>query len=97
MIEIENDQAIDFIKKNYQEYLDEDLKHQIKQYDLFTNSLIGCIVGIIVSALIYGYTKSIVFIVLVWILLCCGVFCSSKRKVLIKDIVRKVNQQIKKK
>ncbi len=97
MIEIENDQAIDFIKKNYQEYLDDALKQQIKQYDLYTNSLIGCIVGSIVSAVIYGYTKCIVFIVLVGILLFCGIFCSWKRKILIKDIVRKVNQQIKKK
>ena len=34
MIEVENDQAIDFIEKNYQEYLDDALKQQIKQYDL---------------------------------------------------------------
>ncbi len=97
MIEVENDQAIDFIKKNYQEYLNEELKQQIQQYDLLTNSLIGCMIASIVSAVIYGYTKNVLFIVLVGVLLCCGIFCSARRKVMIKQIVKKVNQEIKKK
>ncbi len=97
MIEVENDQAIDFIKKNYQEYLNDVLKQQISQYDLFTNSLIFCMLGSIVSAVIYGYTKQVIFIMLVGILLCCGIVCSKKRKILIKDIVKGVNQQLKKK
>ncbi len=94
MIEVDNDQAIELIKKQYTKYITEDIQKNIDQYDKYTNGLLGCIVGCIICAVIYGYTKWIVFIVLVAIALAVGLFFSWKRKILNKDIVKGINQQL---
>ncbi len=95
MIEVDNDQAIELIKKHYSEYITDEIQQMINKYDTQTNSLLGCIIGCIICAVIYGYTKCFVFIVGVGILLVFGLFFSYKRKVLIKDIVKSINLQLK--
>jgi FtsH-binding integral membrane protein len=95
MIEVDNDQAIELIKKHYTEYITDEIQPMINKYDTQTNGLLGCIIGCIICAVIYGYTKWTLFIVCVGILLVFGLFFSYKRKVLIKDIVKDVNQQLK--
>lgn len=95
MIEVDNDQAIELIKKHYSEYITDEIQQMINKYDTQTNSLLGCIIGCIICAVIYGYTKWFLFIVCVGILLVFGLFFSYKRKVLIKDIVKSINLQLK--
>ena len=95
MIEVDNDQAIELIKKHYSEYITDEIQQMINKYDTQTNSLLGCIIGCIICAVIYGYTKWFLFIVGVGILLIFGLFFSYKRKVLIKDIVKSINLQLK--
>lgn len=94
MIELDNDTAIELIKKQYTKYITEDIQKLINSYDLYTNLLLGMIVSIIVCAIIYGKTKIIVFIILVGIELLVGLFSSYQRKVYAKKVVSSINQQI---
>lgn len=94
MIEIDNYQAIELIKKSYTKYINKDIQQLIDKHDFYTNLLIGMIVACIVLAIIYAKTKVIVFIILVGVSLIVGLFASYKRTIYSKEVVSSINKQI---
>lgn len=96
MIELDNDTAIELIKKEYKQYITDDIQILINKYDLYTNLLLGMIVAMIICAMIYGKTQIILFIVFVGLEILIGLFSSYQRKVYAKKVVSSINQQIQK-
>lgn len=96
MVETDNYQAIELIKKAYTKYIDEDINEMIKKHDVYVNCIIGALVGSIVSAVLYGFTQNILFIILVCVILIFGLVCGRLRNSISKQIVQKVNANIAK-
>lgn len=96
MIETDNYQAIELIKKHYTKYITEEIKVFIKKHDFYTNLLIGMMILCIVLAIFYARTKIVVFIMLVPASLGVGMFASYKRTIYSKEVVAAINQQISK-
>lgn len=96
MVETDNYQAIELIKKAYTKYIDEDTEKMIKTHDTYVNCIIGAMVGSVVCAVLYGMTRVDLFIILVAVILVFGLVCGRKRNMISKQIVQRVNASIMK-
>lgn len=96
MVETDNYQAIELIKKAYTKYIDEESERMIHQHDTYVNCIIGAMIGSIVCAVIYGMTQQIFWIILVAGILVFGLVCGRLRNNISKQIVQRVNAKIAK-
>lgn len=94
MIEVDNYEAIELIKKNYGNYVNANTKKMIEKHDFNTNGVIVSMLLSIASAVLYGITKMILCICLIPVFLCAGLYFSYQRKKLSKKIVHAVNTAI---
>lgn len=96
MVETDNYQAIELIKKAYTKYIDDETERMIHKHDMYVNCIMGAIAGSIACAVIYGMTQAVIFIILVACILVFGLICGRLRNSISRQIVQRVNEAIAK-